>query len=257
MFANVPPGAGTGPFLFNAPAAPLDGNGYSLDLVRLAIAQLYAPTATPTAHNEAQTWLLAFQASPAAWGIARSLLADEIFGALTMQIKISRDWQTLSPTDIEPLRQELVARLVQSAAGPPFVTTKICTALAAFAFKAVPESWPRPVHSLCQDFRAQMSSATATPSQRVALELALLDFFTVLPEEMQKAVFTPDSRKHRFQVEVQQDAALALEMALTVLRTELVEGTGEDERNVVIALKKKGLLCVLSWANLHQGIPFE
>jgi hypothetical protein len=42
--------------------------------------------------------------------------------------------------------------------------------------------------------QAQIST-TPDAQSRVAIELAMLEFLTVLPEELQKAVFSPEQRK--------------------------------------------------------------
>ncbi|KAJ1568318.1 Armadillo repeat-containing protein 8, partial [Cladochytrium tenue] len=116
---------------------------------RAAIAAMYGAGSAPDAQRAAHQWLQAFQASPAAWRVARELLTDEVrvamfdarlpplvpevrfFGALTIQIKVSRDWDARAgeaATEAEALRDELLARLAESAGGPAFVTIKICTA---------------------------------------------------------------------------------------------------------------------------------
>ncbi|KAJ3330797.1 Importin-13 [Blyttiomyces sp. JEL0837] len=180
-----------------------------------------------------QSWLQSFQSLTASWDIGRQLLSSEypevrFFGALTLQIKISRDWPTLPYESINILRTELINQLIQSARGPAYITTKLSSAA-----------------------MRQHMSETNDIVERISIEIAMLDFLTVLPQEIIKAVFPSESQRARYIGEIQTEINVALETAMTVLEMQLSQDPELAE--VVSNLKKKALLCVHAWTQVQMG----
>ncbi|KAJ1558402.1 hypothetical protein HK405_013767, partial [Cladochytrium tenue] len=130
--------------------------------------------------------------------------------------------------------------------------------LVALALKTVPDAWTRPVAGVCAALEA--AAAAAPEARRPALRAALLNFLTVLPEEMRKAVFSSEPRRARFFAAVQDDTGLAMEAALRELRTALPTVVVADDGGALeeaCALKRQALRCVLSWTVLQSGLSTE
>ncbi|KAJ3412911.1 hypothetical protein HDV05_008775 [Chytridiales sp. JEL 0842] len=224
-----------------------------------AIRQMYTPTTPSDVQKQIQGWLQNVQSLPGAWDIAHYLLQSDspevqFFGALTLQVKISRDWNTLSPEHIPNLRIELINNLIRLSAGPSFVLTKLCTALSSYAFKTVPDLWPKPISSFVESMQTQISQSPDSRA-RVAVESSMLEFLKVVAEELQRAVFASESKKAKFHAELQQDRVVALDVVLSVLRADLPEDPILNA--VMCGLKCKALTCAQSWAQLECGIPIE
>ncbi|KAJ3214810.1 hypothetical protein HDU67_001196 [Dinochytrium kinnereticum] len=216
--------------------------------VEAAIAQLYAPSSSPQARKEAEDWLQSFQRLNEAWPLSRIILASSqasevrFFGASTLLVKISRDWQE----DTLNLRDELIQQLCLSSGGPSFVTKKLCACLAGLMFKTVPETWSTPLVDTITHLQSRIQSSP-DPSLSIAIELTLLDFLTVLPEEIRRTVFSSESRRVRFHsAVVLGEVGVALGCVGTVMALEFPPRSNATEngggyRENLVELKKKAL----------------
>ncbi|KAF9974959.1 hypothetical protein BGZ73_001547 [Actinomortierella ambigua] len=142
--------------------------------------------------KSAQEYLQSLQKEAFAWDLATQLLSSQaensqFFGAHTYQVKISRDWQTIPEDRIEWMRGELMRWMVRFAGGPAFIRTKLCLALTAYALQAVPTYWPNFVHAFYNDLRSSQIPQDA-------MESILIEFLTVLPEEIRRADLNPQKR---------------------------------------------------------------
>ncbi|KAJ3042435.1 hypothetical protein HK097_002032, partial [Rhizophlyctis rosea] len=162
------------------------------------VAQLYGSSTPPALHKQLQAQIQAFQQQQYAWGVAVELLGSQdpnarFIGALTFQVKINRDWVTIPEDQIEPLRELLISRLIQCANSPSFVVTKLCSAIAAYAFRTAPKQWPSFITSLCTQLTTAIQQ-TEDPNVKLGLQNVMFEFLTVLPEEIGKAELDPPRR---------------------------------------------------------------
>ncbi|KAJ2721252.1 hypothetical protein GGI07_004085 [Coemansia sp. Benny D115] len=157
---------------------PLEG----LDLGMLAQA-LSVPT------QEALELLPQVQKETMAWRFAFELLESSsyncrFFGAHTLQVKISRDWDTLDEERQEALRNELLQQVVQQCDGPLNVLNKITQALAAYALRTVPEQWSS---FLPTAIDAIEKGALAAGKSSASAGHAIVDLLELFPEELNRA----------------------------------------------------------------------
>ncbi|POG60960.1 armadillo-type protein [Rhizophagus irregularis DAOM 181602=DAOM 197198] len=218
--------------------------------VEQIIAQLYGNVDS----NSAQEYLQTLQKQQYAWELAPQLLASEsvnsqFFGAHTFQVKISRDWHTLPPDRKEWVRNELLRWIVRLSNGPMVVITKLCLALTAFALQAVPEFWTNFISDFLNYLHTESITVSAqNQSQPLFIELPLLEFLTVIPEEVLRADLIGE-RKAR----VNQELTDSIPRVMSILETLLSAHHEYSERDII--LKQKCLRCLQSW--IQYGVPFE
>ncbi|CAG8589354.1 4704_t:CDS:10 [Funneliformis caledonium] len=231
----------------------MDAQPPSLAQVEQIIAQLYGGVVTQFSKS-AQEYLQNLQKQHYAWELASQLLASEsvnsqFFGAHTFQVKISRDWHTLPPDRKEWVRNELLGWILRLSNGPMVVITKLCLALTAFAIQAVPEIWSNFISDFF-DYLHTGSLAVRAQNQGQVLfiELPLLEFLTVVPEEVSRADLIGERK-----VKVNQELIDSIPRVMSILKTILSNHHGYAERDII--LKQKCLRCLQSW--ILYGVPFE
>ncbi|KAI9106250.1 armadillo-type protein [Phlyctochytrium arcticum] len=227
----------------------------SVEQVEQAIHQLYDPQTPNEEKKIIEGWLQHMQKEPSAWGIASQLLRSQssysqFFGALTFQIKIARDWFTLSGEQLPQLRDELLSGLLRSTGGTSFVTTKLCVALVQCALRDESGQWDNFITSASQAIEGQMQQA-GSQDEGVAVQHLILEFLTIVPEEVRKADLTP-SRKAKVQQEVNEATDAAIRRILYVLSPDLAScGTTES---AITDLQQKALRCLQSWVQYDVPI---
>ncbi|KAK3845916.1 MAG: armadillo-type protein [Linnemannia gamsii] len=198
--------------------------------------------------KSAQEYLHNLQKEGFAWELAPHLLSSQsensqFFGAHTYQVKISRDWKTIPEDRLEWMREELIRWIVRFSNGPAFIRTKLCLALSAYAMKAVPTNWSNFIPGIYQDLRSRVNQTVdgvfMTPQ---AMEMALLEFFTIVPEELGRVEIEP-VRKAQLANEVTN----GLPIIISFIQEILVGNSASS--------KPKALVCLRSW--VQYGIPFD
>ncbi|KAI1318424.1 hypothetical protein EDD11_006508 [Mortierella claussenii] len=150
-----------------------------------------------TYQKSAQDYLHNLQKEPFAWELAPHLLSSQsensqFFGAHTYQVKIARDWSTIPEDRIEWMREELIRWIVRYSNGPAFIRTKLCLALSTYAIHAVPTYWSNFISSFYQNLRARVNqSVDGAHMSQQSMELALLEFLTIVAEELGRAEVEP------------------------------------------------------------------
>ncbi|KAI9145245.1 armadillo-type protein [Paraphysoderma sedebokerense] len=224
----------------------------SLQQIEEAIAIFYNPVVsadTAELHKQAQSWLQEAQRSPAGWDIAWALIRNgkdtnsQFFGAHTLQVKIARDWGTIFDDSLDALRNSILAAIIEFAPlhRPSIVLRKLCLALTSFAIHAVPDGkWSKFIPSIFETMQYQAQS----PSGPLGAERALLEFLTVIPEEV-NSVDLVGAKKTKLLQEVTDSIPLVLSTIQNFLSApEPYSGVYE-----------KSMLCLLSWMNF--GIPLN
>ncbi|OZJ03565.1 hypothetical protein BZG36_03096 [Bifiguratus adelaidae] len=126
---------------------------------------------------------------------------------------------TLSPDRYEWLKGTLIFCIVRYV-GPSFVVTKLCVALAVYAFRVPKGTWPHFVQDVCELVASQISEQ---PLNRDKLYAKLLDFLKVVPEEA-TAIELPPGDKSR----VNQALLEGMHPAIQVIQTALHYGLTTD-----------------------------
>ncbi|EEB05942.2 karyopherin Kap111 [Schizosaccharomyces japonicus yFS275] len=105
------------------------------------ILDLYSGTLAPEQIKETEKQLQFLQKSPQGWLLGHSLLQHDdnsylqFFGALTLQIKINNDWDTLSPSDHMDLCKSILQKLLSSPNMQRFVLSKLLCTLSSLVIK--------------------------------------------------------------------------------------------------------------------------
>ncbi|KAG0297014.1 hypothetical protein BGZ96_007898 [Linnemannia gamsii] len=198
--------------------------------------------------KSAQEYLHNLQKEGFAWELAPHLLSSQsensqFFGAHTYQVKISRDWKTIPEERLEWMREELIRWIVRFSSGPAFIRTKLCLALSAYAMKAVPTHWPNFIPGIYQDLRSRVNQTVdGVFLTQQAMEMALLEFLTIVPEELGRVEIEP-MRKARLSSEVMN----GLPCIISFIQEILVGSSAVS--------KPKALVCLRSW--VQYGSPFD
>ncbi|CEG82569.1 hypothetical protein RMATCC62417_16625 [Rhizopus microsporus] len=201
-------------------------------------------TSDATAAKQIQEQLQIIQKQTYAWELASQLLASEsdhcrFFGAHTFQIKISRDWETLPEDKIEWLRNELLGWIVRLCIGPAFITTKLYTALIAYAFYTVPNHW---TSFIPETIKALQMGAQMYQIPIDTINMAILEFCTLVPEEVSNAHLL-GGRKLQLIGELKESVPLVLAQLSNLIFS-------ENE-----TIRSKVLRCLQSW--VQYGINLE
>ncbi|KAL1915458.1 uncharacterized protein VTP21DRAFT_6582 [Calcarisporiella thermophila] len=220
----------------------------TLEQVEGLISQMYAAN-DPALQKQAEEYLKLLQKEVYAWDLAPQLLGSQsvnsrFFGAHTLQIKIARDWDTLPEEKIPWLREQILSWLLQLSDGPAVVTTKLCVAIVAYALHAVPRHWSNFIHDTCQCL--EQSVVTRGQATRERVVCVLLEFLTVVPEEVGRADLVGDQK-----VKINQELSDAIPFILSMLPTLLSEHHGASDE----LIKNKALRCLQSW--IQYGIPIS
>nr|CAG8636072.1 11273_t:CDS:10 [Entrophospora candida] len=220
----------------------------SITQVEQIIDQLYG-SFDPQYQKSAQEYLHNLQKQQHAWELASQLLASQsvnsrFFGAHTLQIKLSRDWNTLSPEKREWIHKILLGWIVHLSNGPNVVITKLCLAV------TVPDIWPNFIPNFFEILQSSALAATSSQNEGVTLfvEIPLLEFLTVVPEEVSRADLIGDRK-----AKVNQELINSIPIVLSTLRNLLADYHGDPDR--MLLLKQKSIRCLQSW--IIYGVPFE
>ncbi|KAJ1924246.1 hypothetical protein IWQ60_005349 [Tieghemiomyces parasiticus] len=210
-----------------------------------------------------------FQKGPGGWDLAYRLLqlpavSCQFYGAHTLQVKLARDWATLDATHRLPLRDQLLGWLLQFANGPLVVLTKLCLALTTFSVKAVPDPWPRFIPYTLDWLRREAQAIHAAQGTIVAVDRAILEFLSVLPEEAHRGDLT-GSRAALYLQEINEALPLVLETCHGYLATsgdpirgvqsQGLQRPGDLEPDVGTEIQAKTLRCLARWAQ-HE-LPLD
>ncbi|CAG8743627.1 3362_t:CDS:10, partial [Cetraspora pellucida] len=195
---------------------------YNLNPYKI-IVQLYE-SVDPHFQKSAQEYIQNLQKQQYAWDLAPQLLA-------------SQKW----------VRTELIGWIVRLSGGSNVVVTKLCLALTAYAIQAVPDIWS----NFIPDFFEMLHSgviAAQNQGQPLFFELPLLEFLTVIPEEVLRADLIGERK-----AKVYQELTNSIPRVFSTLQSLLSEYYGHPERDLI--LKQKCLRCLQSW--ILYGVPFE
>ncbi|KAI6047713.1 armadillo-type protein [Pisolithus marmoratus] len=128
--------------------------------------------------ENANSWLQDFQHSPEAWSTCNVLLlspdapiAAKLFAAQTFRSKVTYDLHQVNAANLLPLRDTLIAALVEYHAGPKAIITQLCLAIAGLALQL--PAWDNAVQTMIETFGTNPASVPV-----------LLQFLKVLPEEL-------------------------------------------------------------------------
>ncbi|CAO3563515.1 unnamed protein product [Mortierella alpina] len=219
----------------------------TLAQVEEVIQQFY--TSQDAAYQKsAQEYLHNLQKEPFAWELAPHLLSSQnensqFFGAHTYQVKISRDWKTIPEDRIDWMRGELTRWIVRYSNGPAFIRTKLCLALSAFAMRAVPTYWSNFIAGFKQELQARVNQTVdGIYLSQQAMELSLLEFLTIVPEEMGRVEIEPMRR-----AQLSSEVASGVPVVMSFIQELLV---GDNS-----ASKAKALKCLKSW--VQYGVAFD
>ncbi|XP_037947984.1 importin-13 [Teleopsis dalmanni] len=223
----------------------------SIDITRLeeAVIQFYRSTSQEQAITH--DWLTKAQASPQAWQFTWLLMQIgktqevQFFGAMTLHSKLMKHWQEVPPESREELKQKILEKIVQFAAGPKLVLNRLCIALSAFILHMFNE-WPTAIEDVINTFQNQQ-----IPNVSKEMQLwIMLEILQAIPEEMQ-AVYTSVKRVTlRAQVFIR--APLVMETTQTYLQSQLEqEWDMESFINMIRTVK-----CISSWVK-NVGFPIE
>ncbi|KAL9558404.1 hypothetical protein MBANPS3_000904 [Mucor bainieri] len=216
--------------------------------VERLIEELYSSSDTSVA-KQIQEQLQTLQKQHYAWEIASQLLASQsnqcqFFGAHTFQVKITRDWETLPEDRVEWLKNELLGWIVRLCGGPAFVTTKLCLALIAFAFRTVPNQWPHFIPATVEALQLA-SQSYGIPADMI--NSTVLEFFTLVPEEVSNSNIM-GGRKLQLIGELKENIPLVL----STISSFLFNPASTD-------MQLKALRCLQSWIQygfrLEEGYP--
>ncbi|KAI8355967.1 armadillo-type protein [Mortierella sp. GBAus27b] len=215
--------------------------------VEEVIQQFYS-SQDPAFQKSAQEYLHNLQKEPFAWDLAPHLLSSQaensqFFGAHTYQVKISRDWNTIPEDRIEWMRGELIRWIIRYSNGPAFIRTKLCLALSAYTIRAVPKYWEDFIPSFYQDLRSRVNQTVdGVFMSQQAMEYAVLEFLTIIAEELVRAEIDPTKRS-----QLSGEILKSTPLIISILQEVLVGNN--------TATKPKALVCLKSW--VQYGITFD
>ncbi|KAI8903771.1 armadillo-type protein [Gorgonomyces haynaldii] len=129
------------------------------------------------ARRQANKWLEQFQKQQVAWGICDQIIQDQsspqevrLFAAQTFRQKVEFDLDQLDIKSIQSLRNSLLELLFRFRSGPKALLTQLSISLADLAVQMT--DWHDPVGYMIDQF------------QTSEMQLVLLEFLSVLPEEL-------------------------------------------------------------------------
>lgn len=165
------------------------------DAVLAALDTLYK-NPNNSAKQQANTWLQTFQKTPEAWQTANALLLSQdlpleprLFAAQTFRVKTTYDIDQIPRETLPSLRATLITALQAYKSGPKVIQTQISLALSGLALQlrdGEDPDWGDHVVRSMIDIFGKDPSDVAT----------LLEFLTVLPEEVNTNQRIPVDRNH-------------------------------------------------------------
>ncbi|KAJ2819307.1 hypothetical protein FBU31_005580, partial [Coemansia sp. 'formosensis'] len=168
--------------------------------------------------QEALVALPHFQRQPEAWHFAFELLGSNnincrFYGAHTLHVKISRDWDTLDAERQAGLRGELLRVVVEQSDGPLNVLNKVNQALVAYALHTIPTAWSGFLGTAIEGIRqrAQQAGKSSTSAG-----YAIVDLLELFPEEVNRTLAGQSQRGGLIQ-DVKESLPLALEILTGVV----------------------------------------
>lgn len=173
-------------------------------------------------------------------------VSSQFFGAHTFQVKILRDWNTLQPDEIIPLKNELISWIKKYSSSTQIVLTKLCLALTSFALQASPELWPNFIPSFINDINVEVQRPDLDDNAKLNLELAKLEFLTVVPEQVSTAELLTN-RKGKIQNELSSGFLIVLNLLNDILSI-------KEKNESIIKLQQKSLKCLQSWIQYDAPI---
>ncbi|GAA98552.1 hypothetical protein E5Q_05240 [Mixia osmundae IAM 14324] len=227
-----------------------------LELIR----RLYAPTSSAEEQRQVQHVLFEAQRSTGAWQWSSWLLTSphdaqsRFFGALTLSIKISRDFISLPEGHQEQLKQSLMeilyhsaplaypanhdatANSLNAASSERIVLRKLAVAATALAIKIAPRDWSEWLLSL-------MTLLSSAPCSRQAV----FEVLAVITEESERADLIG---KRRVQFEHTLTEAGSL-VARTIIDTLTTFPSSHNDADLIAALR-----CLQSWLT-SKNIRYE
>ncbi|MCO5588073.1 hypothetical protein L7F22_042028 [Adiantum nelumboides] len=167
----------------------------AIDAVLAALDTLYK-NPDNSAKQQANTWLQNFQKTPEAWQTANALLLSQdlpleprLFAAQTFRVKSTYDIDQIPRETLPSLRATLITALQAYKSGPKVIQTQISLALSGLALQLRdgedPEWGDHVVRSMIDTFGKDPSDVAT-----------LLEFLTVLPEEVNMNQRIPVNREH-------------------------------------------------------------
>ncbi|ORX79079.1 ARM repeat-containing protein [Anaeromyces robustus] len=229
---------------------PINTNIPSVEEVENVIKQFYECNQAEI-RKPAEHWLHELQKQPYAWRLPSQLLnsnqiSSQFFGAHTFQVKILRDWNTLHPDEIIPLKNELISWIKKYSSSTQIVLTKLCLALTSFALQASPEIWPNFISSFIDDINMEEQRPDLDDNTKLNLELAKLEFLTVVPEQVTTAQLLAN-RKGKINEELSTGFLLVLNILNQILSI-------KEKNESIIKLQQKSLKCLQSWVQYDAPI---
>ncbi|KAG0256639.1 hypothetical protein DFQ27_005627 [Actinomortierella ambigua] len=131
--------------------------------------------------------------------------------------------------------QEYLQNLQKEAFAWDLATQLLASQLTAYALQAVPTYWPDFIHAFYNDLRSSQIP-------QAAMESTLIEFLTVLPEEIRRADLVPQRR-----LKIESEVTKAMPLIMSTLQELISNGSPSS--------KPKALTCLSSW--VQYGIPFE
>ncbi|KAJ2344600.1 hypothetical protein GGH91_002815, partial [Coemansia sp. RSA 2671] len=213
--------------------------------------------------QEALEALPHFQRQAEAWGFAFELLRSSsincrFYGAHTLHVKISRDWDTLDAEGQAGLRGELLRVVVEQSDGPLNVLNKANQALVAYALHTIPGTWSGFLGTAIEAIQqgAQQAGKGSTSAGH-----AIVDLLELFPEEVNRTVAGQTQRGGLIQ-DVKESLPLALEV-LTGVVCELPGSTARPANTPEFcrqlgqsaAWRTRAWKAILQW--LQFGVPSD
>ncbi|CUA76173.1 Myb-binding protein 1A [Homo sapiens] [Rhizoctonia solani] len=154
------------------------------------VTQLYSPGTRPEVQQTINRELLDVQRRPEAWGLVVPFLESsdpnvQFFGALTIQVKIARDWDSFPQEHAITLRDTLLELTGRAATRnlPPVAIRKLFVSVCSLALRLAPTDtdhsesrWPNWVLGTAQS----LSANGASPG-------VVLEFLTIVAEEVARS----------------------------------------------------------------------
>ncbi|KAF9952911.1 hypothetical protein BGZ72_005840 [Mortierella alpina] len=155
---------------------------------------------------------------------------------------ISLHRKTIPEDRIDWMRGELMRWIVRYSNGPAFIRTKLCLALSAFAMRAVPSYWSNFIASFKQELQSRVNQTVdGIFLSQQAMELSLLEFLTIVPEEIGRVEIEPMRRQ------LSSEVSNGVPIVMSFIQELLV---GDNS-----ASKAKALVCLKSW--VQYGVAFD
>ncbi|KIY71002.1 ARM repeat-containing protein [Cylindrobasidium torrendii FP15055 ss-10] len=198
----------------------------------LSALDVFSTTVDKSSLDNANSWLQEFQHSTEAWSTSNVLLmsaeapqAAKLFAAQTFRSKVMHDLGQVDPSNLAHLQQTLLSALRQHQAGPRSLIVQLSLALIGLALQYT--QWEAPVQDMINTFGKDPVTVPA-----------LLQFLTLLPEELMNATrypLTDDDITAREEALLSANAAQVMELLSMYLQAPGV--TSEIQEQVFYCLR--------------------